>query len=228
MRKELTFAGRLVSLALSKENPPTIGLTLSHLDPWMAAAVFSTLPEEVRADVIHSVATFEGDSARASKAIDRTARGKLKVLLKEYGFVDIGGPRAAAEILRRVDRPTETTVMAHLNGKDAEIAEAVRSHLIAFDDIAWLTAREIQMILREVDMKDLAVALKGGSQELQDRVFTSIGEEAANKIKEEMELTGPVRESDRRPCGSRIVQAMRQLEDGGQITPVRCSEEPFL
>ena len=228
MTGELTFAGRLVSLALSKEKPPTIALVLSHLDPWLAAAVVNTLSEEIQGDVIHSVARFESDSARASKAIDRTARRKLKVLLKEYGFTHIGGPRVAAEIMRRVDRPTEAAVMAHLAEEDAEIAEAVRSHLIAFEDIAWLTGREIQMILREADMKDLAVALKGGSQNLEDRVFSSMGEEAAGKIKEEMDLTGPVRESDRCPCSSRIVQVMRQLEDAGQISPVRCSQEPFV
>ena len=228
MERELMFAARLLSATLYKENPSTIGLILSYLDATMAAAVFGTLSEETQTDVICSVARFEGDAAQALKAMEETSAPELKTVLREQAFSGVGGVRAVAEILRRVDRSTETAAMEHLSEQDAEMAEAVHGHLIAFSDIERLTAREIQMLLREVDMKDLAVALKGGSKELQDRVFSSVSEEDANKIREEMELTGPVRVSDVDPMQLRIVQAMRRLEDAGQITAVRCSEEPFL
>ena len=228
MEKELAFAARLVSLVLSRENPPNIGLILSHMDATMAAAVFSTLPDEIQADVIYNVAVFGTEAAQASKVMEETATPEIKALLQEQGFSGIGGARVVAEILRRVGRPTEAAVLKHLDEKDAEIAEGVRSNLIAFGDIAILTDREIQMILREVDMKDLSVALRGASEELQNRIFMNMSKDVGTKLKEEMDLTGPVRVSDVEAMQKRVVEVMRTLEEAGQVTPVRCSNEALL
>ena len=228
MEKESAFAARLISVGMPKENAPTIGLILSHLDATMAAAVFSTLPDEIEADVLYNVALFGTEAAQASKAMEETATPEIKALLQEQGFSGVGGARAAAEILRRVDRPTETAVMEHLDERDTEIAEGVRIHLIAFGDIASLTDREIQMILREVDMKDLSVALRGASEDLQNRIFMNMSKDVGTKLKEEMDFTGPVRVSDVEEMQKRIVAVMRTLEEAGQVTPVRCSNEPLV
>ena len=118
-------------------------------------------------------------------------------------------------------RSTEKAVLERLDAQDPELAEEVRNQMFVFDDIAKLTDREIQMILREVDTKDLSVALKGGGDELKDRIFTNVSERVGTMIKEEMDFSGPVRMSDVEEVQLRVVQVVRQLEEAGQVTIVR-------
>ena len=93
--------------------------------------------------------------------------------------------------------------------------------MFTFDDIANLTDREIQMVLREVDTKDLATALKGSAPEMQDRIFSNVSERVSQMIREEMEFSGPVRMSDVEEVQLRVVQTVRQLEEAGQVTVTR-------
>ena len=111
--------------------------------------------------------------------------------------------------------------MQNLETENPELAEEVRNQMFVFDDIANLTDKEIQLILREVDSKDLAVALKGGSEELQERIFGNVSERVGTMIKEEMQFSGPVRMSDVEEVQLRVVQTVRQLEEAGQVTVVR-------
>ncbi len=134
---------------------------------------------------------------------------------------EIGGPKAVAEILNSTGRSTEKAVLERLDAQDPELAEDVRNQMFVFDDIANLTDREIQLILREVDSKDLSTALKGASDEMKDRIFTNVSERVGTMMKEEMDFSGPVRMSDVEEVQLRIVQTVRQLEEAGQVTIVR-------
>ena len=116
-----------------------------------------------------------------------------------------------AEILNRTGRSTEKAVLERLDAQDPELAEEVRNQMFVFDDIAKLTDREIQMILREVDTKDLSVALKGGSDELKDRIFGNVSERVGTMIKEEMDFSGPVRMSDVEEVQLRVVQVVGEV-----------------
>ena len=136
-------------------------------------------------------------------------------------MTEIGGAKAVAEILNRTGRSTEKAVLERLDAQDPELAEEVRNQMFVFDDISKLTDREIQMILREVDTKDLATALKGSSQELKDRIFGNVSERVGTMIKEEMDFSGPIRMSDVEDVQLRVVQTVRQLEEAGQVTIVR-------
>ncbi|HCR16073.1 MAG TPA: flagellar motor switch protein FliG, partial [Candidatus Latescibacteria bacterium] len=129
--------------------------------------------------------------------------------------------KAVAEILNQTGRSTEKAVLERLDAQDPELAEEVRNQMFVFDDIAKLTDREIQMILREVDSKDLAVALKGASEEMQDRILGNMSERVGTMLREEMDFSGPVRMSDVEDVQLRVVQTVRQLEEAGQITIVR-------
>ena len=108
-----------------------------------------------------------------------------------------------------------------MDGMDPEVAEPVRNLMFVFNDIGKLTDREIQMLLREVDTKDLAIALKGGSEELQDRIISNMSERVGSMLREEMDFSGPVRMSDVEDVQLRVVQTVRQLEEAGQVTGVR-------
>ena len=131
------------------------------------------------------------------------------------------GPKAVAAILNSTRRSTEKDILEGLDAKDSQFAEVVRNQMFVFNDIANLTDRAVQIIIKEVDSKDLAVALKGASEKLQDRIFGNLGEEATKKIKEEMQFSGPVRISDVVEVQLRIVQNVRQLEEAGKVTIVR-------
>ncbi len=205
---------------LSKEHPQTISLILSQLDSAQAAGVLNGLPEEMQADVAYRIAQMENISPEVLRELEDVLANELQAIMSGQ-ITEIGGPKTVAEILNSTGRSTEKAVLERLDAQDPELAEDVRNQMFVFDDIANLTDREIQMILREVDTKDLAVALKGGSEEVQDRIFGNVSERVGTMIKEEMQFSGPVRTSDVEEVQLRVVQTVRQLEEAGQVTIVR-------
>ena len=205
---------------ISKEHPQTISLILSQLDSTQAAGVLTGLPEELQADVAFRIAQMDNIQPQVLRDLEQSLANELQAILSGQ-ITEIGGPKAVAEILNRTGRSTEKAVLERLDAQDPELAEEVRNQMFVFDDIANLTDREIQMILREVDTKDLAVALKGGSEELQERIFGNVSERVGTMIKEEIQFSGPVRISDVEEVQLRVVQAVRQLEEAGQVTIVR-------
>jgi len=205
---------------ISKEHPQTIALILAQLEPGQAAGVLNILPEELQSEVSYRVATIENISPQVLREIEQSLAGELQAIITGQ-VTEIGGPKKVAEILNMTGRSTEKAVLEKLDAQDPEIAEEIRNMMFTFDDIARLTDREIQLLLREVDTKDLAIALKGSSPEMQDRIFSNVSERVSTMIKEEMEFSGPVRLSDVEEVQLRIVQTVRQLEEAGQITVVR-------
>ena len=205
---------------ISKEHPQTIALILSQLDPSQAAGVLNILPEELQSEVTYRVAAMENISPQVLREIEDTLANELQAILTGQ-ITEIGGPKEVAEILNMTGRSTEKAVLERLDSQDPEIAEEIRNMMFTFDDIANLTDREIQMVLREVDTKDLATALKGSAPEMQDRIFSNVSERVSQMIREEMEFSGPIRMSDVEEVQLRVVQTVRQLEEAGQVTVTR-------
>ena len=205
---------------ISKEHPQTISLIMSQLDSNQAAGVLNGLPEEMQADVAYRIAQMDNISPEVLRELEEALANELEAILSGQ-ITEIGGPKTVAEILNSTGRSTEKAVLERLDAQDPELAEEVRNQMFVFDDIANLTDREIQLILREVDSKDLAVALKGGSEELQERIFGNVSDRVGTMIKEEMQFSGPVRMSDVGEVQLRVVQTVRQLEEAGQVTIVR-------
>ena len=137
--------------------------------------------------------------------------------------------RSVADILNLTGSSVEKNVLDQMDGQDPEVAEAVRNLMFVFDDISKLTDREIQTLMREVDQKDLVVALKGSADEMKDKVLGNMSERVRTFITEEMEFLGPMRLSEVEEVQLRIVQQVRQLEEQGQITIVRGdSDDQFV
>lgn len=205
---------------ISKEHPQTIALILSQLDPNQAAGVINGLTEDLQADVSFRIAQMDNISPQVLRELEEGLANDLQAILAGQ-VTEIGGPKAVAEILNRTGRSTEMAVLERLDAKDPELAETVRNKMFVFDDISNLTDREIQMVLREVDSKELAMALKGGNETLKGRFLSNMSDRVAAMLKEDMEFMGPVRMSDVEDVQLRIVQTVRQLEDAGQVTVVR-------
>ena len=212
---------------ISNEHPQTIGLILSQLDLIQSAGILSQLPERVQADVAYRVATMENITPNVIKEIEESLEQSLRDILG--GNQDVGGPKVVADMLNLTGSTVEKNVLDNIDGQDPEVAEAVRNLMFVFDDIAKLTDREIQTLLREVDQKDLVVALKGANEELKDKILRNMSDRVRSFINDEMEFQGPMRLSEVEDIQLRIVQQVRQLEDQGQITIVRGdSEDAFV
>ena len=166
------------------------------------------------------IAQMDNISPQVLRELEDSLAGDLQAILAGQ-VTEIGGPKAVAEILNRTGRSTEMAVLERMDAKDPELAENVRNKMFVFDDIANLTDREVQMVLREVDSKELAMALKGASPSVKDRFVSNMSDRVASMLKEDIEFMGPLRMSDVEDVQLRIVQTVRQLEDAGQVTVVR-------
>ena len=166
-----------------------------------------------------NIATMENITPSVLKQIEDSLEENLRDILG--GNQDVGGPKVVADILNLTGTSVEKNVLARLDTQDPETAEIVRNMMFVFDDINKLTDREIQTLMREVDQKDLVVALKAASEELKDKILGNMSERVRTFITEEMEFQGPMRLSEVEEVQLRIVQQVRQLEEQGQITIVR-------
>ncbi|MBI2505849.1 MAG: hypothetical protein HYW07_21760 [Candidatus Latescibacteria bacterium] len=204
---------------LAKEHPQTIALTLSQLDPTQAASILAHLPEGRQADVAYRIATLESVPAGDLKRLEEGLEMSLRDILASNK--DVGGPKVVADILNLSGPSVEKRVLEQLDAQGPQVAEAVRNLMFVFADIVKLTDRDIQILLREVDQKDLVVALKAVDEELKQKILANISEQVRALIAEEMEFLGPMRLSEVEQVQLRIVQQVRQLEEKGQITVVR-------
>ena len=181
----------------------------------------------MQADVAYRVATMENITPNVIKEIEESLEQSLRDILG--GNQDVGGPKVVADMLNLTGSSVEKNVLDQMDGQDPEVAESVRNLMFVFDDISKLTDREIQTLMREVDQKDLVVALKAAADELKEKILGNMSEHVRTFISEEMEFQGPMRLSEVEEVQLRIVQQVRQLEEQGQITIVRGdSEDSFV
>ncbi len=201
---------------IQDEHPQTIALILSYLAPQQAALIMSALPPDRQADVAKRVATMDRTSPDVIKEVERVLESKLSSLVNQ-DYTVIGGVDAVVEILNAVDRGTEKHIMETLEIEDPELADEIRKKMFVFEDILLLDDRAIQRVLRDVDNNDLAVALKGSTEQVQNAIFNNLSKRLAAMIKEDMEFMGPVRMKDVEGAQQKIVNIIRKLEDSAEI-----------
>ena len=202
--------------SIQNEHPQTIALILAYLRPQQAAVVLSGLPQEKQAEVAKRIATMDITSPEVIKEIEKVLEKKLASFVTE-DFTSAGGISSIVEIINNVDRGTEKNIMETLEIEDAELAEEIRKRMFVFEDILTLNDRAIQRFIREVDPKELATALKGASEDVQNIIFKNVSKRMAEMIKEDMEFMGPVRLKDVEEAQQKIVNKIRKLEDMGEI-----------
>lgn len=206
------------------EHPQTIALILSQLSPGQASQVLSQLPEDIQTDVAMRIATME----KISPEVIREIESVLDIHLKEVISGNLsasGGIKAVASILNLVDRATEKSILGNLEMENPELTSNIKNLMFVFEDLIVLDDRSIQMVLKEVDIKELSVALKAASDELKQKIFRNVSERVAAMIQEEMDFAGPTRLSVVEESQQRIVEVVRRLEDEQQIVIVRGGSE---
>ena len=212
---------------ISREHPQTIALILSYLDSQQAALVISDLPEEMRSDVARRIALMDRTSPEILKEVEKVLKEKLSSVFQQ-DFTQAGGLDTVVDILNRVDRGTEKLILEALEKEDAELADEIRQRMFIFDDVITLDDASIQRVVREVDSKDLAKALKGVNEEVKDRVLRNISKRAAEMLKEDLEFMGPVRLREVEEAQQRIVGIIRRLDESGEIIISRGGEDAVI
>ena len=196
---------------IQNEHPQTIALIMAYLDPDQAATVLGSLSPEAQADVAKRIAVMDRTSPDVIREVERVLERKLSTLVTN-DFTTAGGVKAIVEVLNRTDRTTEKSIIETLEVDNPELAEEIkRLMFVHIDD------RSLQLVLREVDTKDLSLALKATPKEVADKVYKNMSKRAADMLREEIEFMGPVRIRDVEEAQQKVVNVIRNLEDKGEI-----------
>ncbi|MDD4601697.1 Flagellar motor switch protein FliG [bioreactor metagenome] len=201
---------------IQNEHPQTIALIMAYLHPDQAGVILSALPPDRQVDVAKRIATMDRTSPDVLKDVERILERKLSSLATQ-DFTAAGGVDAIVDVLNRVDRTTERTIIENLEVQNPELAEEIKKRMFVFEDIVLLDDRSLQLVLREIDSKDLALALKASSGEVADKVYKNMSKRAAEMLREEIEYMGPVRIRDVEEAQQKIVNVIRRLEESGEI-----------
>jgi flagellar motor switch protein FliG len=231
---ELPFAfmqkldARQIVSFLSDEHPQTIALVLAHLPAGLASNVLAGLGRDLQADVAHRIAVMDRTSPELIRQVESSLERRLSSLGLASDLSAVGGLRPLVEIINRADRGTEKMILEGLEQLDPELAEQVRSQMFMFEDLVSLDDRAIQLVLRQVQVNDIATALKGVPDNVRTRVMQNMSERAALNLADEIEILGPVRLHVVEEAQAGIVRVIRQLEESGQILVGRGDEDAFV
>jgi flagellar motor switch protein FliG len=208
---------------IKEEHPQTIALILVYMSPDQAGAVLSQLEAELQGEVAMRIAILQKTAPEILEQLDELLGRRL--LVSGSDFTKAGGVQTLASVMGFVDRETEKNILDGLTKRDPAVAEEVKNLLFVFEDIINLDDRAIQRVLKEVDGKDLALALKTANEDLLSRVYKNMSTRAAATLKDDIEVLGPVRVREVGKAQQNIVDVIRTLEEKGQIIIARGGKE---
>lgn len=213
---------------ISDEHPQTIALVLAHVPAPLASKVLAGLGSDLQADVAHRIATMDQTTPDIIHQIEANLQRRMANLLVPSELAAVGGVQPLVEIINRADRGTEKLIMEGLENRDPVLAEEVRSRMFMFEDLINLEDRAVQLVLRQVETGNLAIALKGVASVVHAKIMANMSERAAITLAEEIELLGPVRVQSVEEAQTEVVRVIRELEESGQIIVRRGEEDEFV
>ncbi|HUX46969.1 MAG TPA: flagellar motor switch protein FliG [Desulfosporosinus sp.] len=209
------------------EHPQTIALIMTHLPVDKAATLLSSLSQDRQADVAKRVATMGRTSPEVLKEIEKVLERKISSLAPT-DYTASGGIQSIVDVLNRTDPGTVKVVMDALEMEDPDLAEQIKRQMFVFEDIVVLDDRGIQLVLREVENKDLGLALKGSNPEVAQKILANMSSRAGQMLKDDMEFMGPVRLRDVEEAQQRIVKVIRKLEESGVVVISRGGSDEII
>lgn len=209
---------RAVAEMIGQEHPQIIAIVLAHLDPDQAAEVLGFLPQRVRADVVMRIATLDGIQPHALHELDEIMEKQFSGNTTKFKSSTVGGHKAAANILNAMETARETELMEAINKVDANLGQRIQELMFVFDDLAGLDDRSMQTLLREISTDRLVIALKGSEPNVREKIFANMSKRAADMLRDDLEVKGPVKLSEVDAAQKEILAAARRLADAGQIS----------
>jgi flagellar motor switch protein FliG len=211
---------------IKAEHPQTIALILSYLPQGKAAEILNLLPEETKADIafrIVKIGQVQDDIIRDLDEAMRNDLSRVGTATRKFDGVD-----TLANILNEVDGKTEDFVLSHIEKEDNDLADKIRQKMFILEDLLQVDDRSFREILQNIDNQTLVKALKTASEDLRQKIFSNLSERAADMLKEDMEVVGPVRLKEVEECQQNIIRAAKRLEADGKIVLVGKGEEVFV
>ncbi|OOO00130.1 MAG: flagellar motor switch protein FliG [Epulopiscium sp. Nele67-Bin004] len=221
-----TEAAQLINF-IQNEHPQTIALILSYLKPKQASEILGALPISLQVETSKRIAQMDRASPDVVNDIEKEFEKRLSALATEE-YTTVGGLEAIVEIINLVDRATEKNIMESLELEEPELAEEIKKLMFVFEDIITLGDKDVQRLLREVDNKELAVALKSANEEVRALIFKNVSTRLAAMIQEDLEFMGPKRMTEIEEAQQKIVAVIRKLEETGEIVISRGSGDEMV
>lgn len=218
---------RQVLSFLREEHPQTIALVMSYMPPQMASLVLGGLPEDIQREVSIRLARLDRTIPEVVAHVEAALNRKFAAVATNQSADSSSqdGIQLLVDILNRSDRATEKSIFEGLETSDASLADEVKSRMFVFEDIVQLDDKAIQLILRQVDPRELAMALKGVRQEVKAKVLKNMSERAGENLEEEIVVLGAVRITQVEEAQVAVVKVVRSLEESGQIILARGGDE---
>ncbi|MBF0500754.1 MAG: flagellar motor switch protein FliG [Candidatus Riflebacteria bacterium] len=217
----------LLATLIQSEHPQTIALIISYLQPEKSATILQAMPQDAQTEIAKRLALMESTSPEVSRDVENYLERKLSTMMGQ-DLTHVGGIDTLINILGQVDRSTEKTIIETMEVQDPSLAEEIKKRLFVFEDVLLIDDRGIQRLMKEVDPKDLSVALKGVNDEVKEKFYKNMSKRAAEMLKEEMAYMGPVRMRDVDQAQQRIVLNVKMLEAKGEIVISRPGEEELI
>lgn len=212
---------------LVEEHPQTIALIISHLPPNQGAEILAGLPEVRRTQVVRRIATMGRTNPEIIREVEKGLERRMASVMTQ-SFEHAGGVGAVAELLNVSDRAVERAVLENLGQEAPELVEEIRRLMFVFEDIARFSDKDIQTVLKNVETSQWAMALKGASETLKEKILSNMSERAAQTLREEMEYLGPAKRSVVEAKQQEIVDIIRGLEERGELDLDSINQEEEL
>ena len=207
----------MISNYIRTEHPQTIALILSYLkNAEQSSAVLRDLPESVQADILYRMAVIESIPPGVISEMNEVLTEEMKTAGSMA--TSVGGVEPVAEILNSVDKATETRILSSIEETNPELAEQIRELMFTFEDMALIDAKQMQLVMKDVDQADMVLALKTASDAVKELIFSSMSSRAAEMVREDLENLGPAKLSDVEAAQQKIIKVVKKLEEAGTIT----------
>jgi len=212
---------------ISGEHPQTIALILAYLQSDKAAMILSSFSPEVQVEAAKRLAQMDRTSPEIVRDVEAILEKKLSTVASS-DYTSVGGVEALVEIINNVDRGTEKAIIENLEIQNPDLAEEIKKRMFVFEDLNTLDDRGMQRVLKEVDSKDLGLALKGASDEVKGKFLKNMSKRASQMLQDEMAFMGPVRIKDVEEAQQKIVNVVRGLEEAGELVLSRGGEDELI
>ncbi len=212
---------------ISGEHPQTIALILAYLQPEKAATILSSFPSEIQVEAAKRLALMDRTSPEIVRDVEAILEKKLSTV-SSTDYTSVGGVDSLVEIINIVDRGTEKTIIDNLEIQNPDLAEEIKKRMFVFEDLNMLDDRGIQRVLKEIDTKDLALALKGSSDDVRSKFLKNMSKRAGQMLQDDMAFMGPVRIKDVEEAQQKIVNVVRALEESGDLVISRGGEDELI
>lgn len=209
--------GRAIAEMIGQEHPQIIALVLAHLEPDQAAEVLGYMPARTRSDALMRIATLDGVQPHALNELDEIMERQFSGNTNKLKSASVGGLKSAANILNAMETSREAELMAAIRSHDPGLGSKIEDLMFVFDDLVELDDRSMQALLREVPSPRLIVALKGAEPGIREKMFANMSKRAADMLRDDLEVAGPVRVSEVDAAQKEILGIARRLADAGQI-----------